>query len=823
MRKISRVLLIILIAVFCSAGGGFAEEVHKISDVTSQGNLAPSLQIGKDDFKADVNQLFRKTIFRFRSGVVLPSIPMSYFNPVPRISAAESLAPQYYNILTSTARDAVDVTLKTAFLLEDRNVLIVVSDNIEEIGRVSYHDNKLTQIVINERLFDDETLLLRGLEWICMHRYAKFFPKFSYFQELILGGGVDAAVDLLDLEKGNGNISGEEYRQLLWQTYEMRISREYCLNEFRFGKAINILQLMMEATRKAVAEYDAEFCLQPSGYIARSDISGASRFSFTDDFDFRIWLQDDAFEKMPKMNVCANIHKNIQSLLGSLGLEFVYLDKRDDLALSKTVVEVPQGPHPLTGIKDKQGEIHYFDLSMEQLRAVSTLKEGIDIRYSPPLYMTYDPRYCYLFSNSEFEHVFFENIPEASELVTHAKTIYLNNYRAVMGLYETISPDDPALSQKLGKIYEKLLVFVVSAFGRQEYLAVMDDYEKLRSGAKDPRQLLRELPAYLAMFDPARIIEHQIYQNLFGGYFVFRMKGITEAGASYLKIWRFLRTRYIHPWQMGEAKDITRDVALIKNYIEKQENSIITIDGLTASGKNTVGKALAAAIGCKHYDAGMTYRAITWLAMKKDISFDDEDRLLELIENSDLAMDNTDSGEVIIFANGENITNNLLGREVSVNVPLVARNIRVTKALFDLQKKMAKGKNVVFSGRNMGTDVFPEAQFKFHLHASLDVRVMRRFRQLSQSLSFSSQQQRKEVVMHVQSDIRTRDRRDMERPYAPFHPAEDAVLIDATDWSIDQIVMVMIEHIAEKIRKANGLDMSDSIQAEAFNLVESSI
>jgi len=209
---------------------------------------------------------------------------------------------------------------------------------------------------------------------------------------------------------------------------------------------------------------------------------------------------------------------------------------------------------------------------------------------------------------------------------------------------------------------------------------------------------------------------------------------------------------------------------------------IVTIDGGVASGKSAVGRRVAEKLGLPFIDSGLMYRAITRLAAQRAIDPRDSDAVTKLAESTGLRID----GERV-WAGGHELTEGIYDTDYADALPIVSATPGVRHALVEQQRAMAKN-GVVMAGRDIGTVVFPDAEHKFFLIASLDEKVRRRAAQYERrGERVDEEAMRKEVEL--------RDRVDSNRPIAPLRPAEDAVIIDTDHLDVDQVVDRIVENV----------------------------
>jgi cytidylate kinase len=211
---------------------------------------------------------------------------------------------------------------------------------------------------------------------------------------------------------------------------------------------------------------------------------------------------------------------------------------------------------------------------------------------------------------------------------------------------------------------------------------------------------------------------------------------------------------------------------------------IVTIDGGVASGKSAVGRRVAHALGLPFVDSGLMYRAITRLAAERGIDPHDSRAVADLSRSVDINIE----GERV-WANGVELTEGIYDSDYADALPLVSAIPEVREALVAQQRRMGAS-GVVMAGRDIGTVVFPDAEHKFFLTASLDEKVRRRAAQ------FERRGERVDAAA-MRKEVAARDRVDTERAVAPLRPALDAIVIDTDHLDVDSVVDRILEHIRE--------------------------
>ena len=222
----------------------------------------------------------------------------------------------------------------------------------------------------------------------------------------------------------------------------------------------------------------------------------------------------------------------------------------------------------------------------------------------------------------------------------------------------------------------------------------------------------------------------------------------------------------------------------------RRKRLTIAIDGPSGAGKSTVAKALAKKLGYTYIDTGAMYRAVALKAREKGIRTDEETSLNTLASSLRISF-LSDPSDTRVFCDGEDVTEAIRSPEMGVLASDISRKRGVREALVQRQREMGEGGGAVMEGRDIGTVVFPHAQVKFYLDALPEERARRRFRELTEKgLKVGFQEILQEVV--------TRDQNDMSRDVSPLRKADDAVLIDSTHRSVDEVVEEMVRWVRTK-------------------------
>lgn len=206
----------------------------------------------------------------------------------------------------------------------------------------------------------------------------------------------------------------------------------------------------------------------------------------------------------------------------------------------------------------------------------------------------------------------------------------------------------------------------------------------------------------------------------------------------------------------------------------------IAIDGPAGAGKSTIAKKVAKEMGFVYVDTGAMYRALAVYFLQLGLSSDDKEEIAKACRNAEVTLQYED-GIQQVYLNGENVTGKL--REEAVgNMASVSSAIpKVREQLLELQREMARAHDVVMDGRDIGTNILPHADVKVYLTASVSERAKRRYLELTEKGVSCDMDE-------IARDIKERDTRDMNRETAPLMQAEDAVLIDSSDMTIDEVV-----------------------------------
>jgi cytidylate kinase len=218
---------------------------------------------------------------------------------------------------------------------------------------------------------------------------------------------------------------------------------------------------------------------------------------------------------------------------------------------------------------------------------------------------------------------------------------------------------------------------------------------------------------------------------------------------------------------------------------------VIAVDGPAGSGKGTITSRVAKRLGISIMDTGAMYRCVTVYFLRNGIELDDDAGVKDALTKIDIEMEVID-GVQNFFLNGENVSKEIRTKEVDALVSQVSHVLPVRLAMVDLQRKLARGKNIIMEGRDIGTNVFPDAECKIYLDATPEERARRRMKQ--------NEEKGIEVSYEdVLANVKFRDENDKTSDVAPLKMADDAVLLDSTNLSIEEVTDEAIRIIKEKI------------------------
>ncbi len=216
----------------------------------------------------------------------------------------------------------------------------------------------------------------------------------------------------------------------------------------------------------------------------------------------------------------------------------------------------------------------------------------------------------------------------------------------------------------------------------------------------------------------------------------------------------------------------------------------VAIDGPAGAGKSTIAKSVAADLNFIYVDTGAMYRAIALYLIRNGITADENAKISEKCKEAKVSIQYVD-GKQVVLLNGEDVNPYIRTEEVGNMASASSTNPDVRAQLLDLQRDLAANNDVIMDGRDIGTNILPNAQVKIYLTASIEVRAKRRYNELvAKGLDCD--------LKEIEKDIAERDERDMNREIAPLKQAEDAVFLDTSDMSIDEVKNAIIDLIRSK-------------------------
>lgn len=220
---------------------------------------------------------------------------------------------------------------------------------------------------------------------------------------------------------------------------------------------------------------------------------------------------------------------------------------------------------------------------------------------------------------------------------------------------------------------------------------------------------------------------------------------------------------------------------------------IVAIDGPSGAGKSSLTKLLAQRLGYIHIDTGAMFRSVALSAQRAGIACDDDAALAQLCRGLDIAFSRNGEG-VRVLLNGEDVSSAIRSEEIGLLTSCISARKPVRDALLAMQRKMGEAGGVILEGRDIGTVVFPDAEVKFFLSASAEERGRRRYLELA---ARGEQVTLEETIAKVVA----RDRQDESREHAPLRQAEDAICIDSTTLSIEEVLELMERAVRHKLEQ----------------------
>ncbi|MBA7504009.1 Cytidylate kinase [subsurface metagenome] len=218
-----------------------------------------------------------------------------------------------------------------------------------------------------------------------------------------------------------------------------------------------------------------------------------------------------------------------------------------------------------------------------------------------------------------------------------------------------------------------------------------------------------------------------------------------------------------------------------------KKRAVITIDGPAGAGKTSIAKIVSRKLGYNYIDTGAMYRAISWKAFREKIDLKTKEKLIKMVRNTKIELKNR-TGTVRVYLDGKDVTNKIRGKRLAEGASILATIPEVREQLVKIQRRLGSSGGIVVEGRDIGTVVFPRADYKFYLDASIKERALRKYRELKVKGEEGQ-------LAELEKAIRSRDKRDRTRGVAPLKIAPDAVVIDSTDMSKKEVVEFILKRI----------------------------
>lgn len=207
---------------------------------------------------------------------------------------------------------------------------------------------------------------------------------------------------------------------------------------------------------------------------------------------------------------------------------------------------------------------------------------------------------------------------------------------------------------------------------------------------------------------------------------------------------------------------------------------IVAVDGPAGSGKGTVTKRIEEELGFLNLDTGATYRCVALQTLRKGFTLENEKEIIKIANDIDIKIDNTGNKDIILL-NGEDVSKEIRTKEVTSIVSQISSIIPVREKMVEVQRNLAKGKNVIVEGRDIGTVVFPNADVKIYLDASEKIRAKRRYEENVQNGIDTTYEE-------VLENVKMRDYNDRHKKFGALKKADDAIIVDSTNLTIEEVV-----------------------------------
>lgn len=207
---------------------------------------------------------------------------------------------------------------------------------------------------------------------------------------------------------------------------------------------------------------------------------------------------------------------------------------------------------------------------------------------------------------------------------------------------------------------------------------------------------------------------------------------------------------------------------------------IVAVDGPAGSGKGTVTKRIEKEIGFSNLDTGATYRCVALETLRKNVNLEEQEEIIKIANEIDIQINNNGNRDIVLL-NGKDVSEEIRTKEVTAIVSQISSIIPVREKMVEVQRKLAKGKDIIVEGRDIGTVVFPNADLKIYLDANEEIRAKRRYEENKQKGINTTYEE-------VLENVRMRDYNDMHKAYGALKRAEDAIIIDSSNLTIDEVV-----------------------------------
>ncbi len=227
---------------------------------------------------------------------------------------------------------------------------------------------------------------------------------------------------------------------------------------------------------------------------------------------------------------------------------------------------------------------------------------------------------------------------------------------------------------------------------------------------------------------------------------------------------------------------------VLKVAMEKVNHLIITLDGPAGAGKSTVAKSLSKRLGITYLDTGAMYRALTLKALRQKINLEDEEALTNLAQHTVIDYKEMPDGSLNVTLDGQDVSKEIRSLDVTNNTFYAAKTAGVREIMVKWQREIGYKRSLVTDGRDQGTIVFPDANYKFYIDANIEERARRRLKELQEA-------GKQMDIAQMKKEIQERDNKDLTRSVGPLKKADDAIVIDSTGMTIEDNVDAIMKHI----------------------------